>query len=41
MIAALAARDGTALRKVLIKHLRAKMQAVLETMKNEQTPGGN
>lgn len=41
MIAALAARDGTALREVLIKHLRAKMQAVLETMKNEQMPGGN
>lgn len=41
MIAALAARDGPALRDVLIKHLRAKQQAVLETMNNEKMPGGN
>ena len=41
MIAALAARDGAALRDVLIKHLRAKQQAVLETMNNEKMPGGN
>ncbi|MBI3197727.1 MAG: GntR family transcriptional regulator, partial [Rhodospirillales bacterium] len=34
MIAALAARDGAALRDVLIKHLRAKQHAVLETMDN-------
>lgn len=41
MIAALAARDGPALRDVLIKHLRAKQQAVLESMNNEKMPGGN
>jgi len=41
MIAALAARDGTALRDLLIRHLQAKKQAVLETMKNEDVPGGN
>ena len=35
MIAALAARDGAALRDVLIQHLRAKQQAVLASMKNE------
>lgn len=40
MIAALAARDGAALRDILIKHLRAKQQAVLETMKNEKMLGG-
>ncbi len=39
MIAALAARDGAALRDILIRHLRAKQQAVLETMKNEKTLG--
>jgi DNA-binding GntR family transcriptional regulator len=32
MIAALAARDGAALRDLLIRHLRAKQQAVLETL---------
>ena len=39
MIAALAARDGAALRDILIRHLRAKQQAVLEAMKNEKTLG--
>ncbi|MDI1284241.1 MAG: GntR family transcriptional regulator [Reyranella sp.] len=39
MIAALAVRDGAALRDMLIRHLRAKQQAVLETMKNEKTLG--
>jgi DNA-binding GntR family transcriptional regulator len=32
MIEALAARDGTKLRGILGRHLRAKLQAVLETM---------
>ena len=32
MIEALAARDGAALRDLLVRHLRAKQQAVLETM---------
>jgi len=32
MLAALAARDGTALRDLLVGHLHAKLQAVLETM---------
>jgi DNA-binding GntR family transcriptional regulator len=32
MIEALAARDGTRLREVLVRHLKAKLQAVLETM---------
>jgi len=32
MIEALAARDGAGLRDILIGHLRAKLQAVLETM---------
>ena len=41
MIATLAARDGTALRDLLIRHLQAKKQAVLETMKNENLPGGD
>ena len=41
MIAALAARDGAALRDLLIRHLQAKKQAVLETMKNEMVPGDN
>lgn len=35
MIAALAARDGAALRDLLTRHLRAKQQAVLASMKNE------
>jgi DNA-binding GntR family transcriptional regulator len=35
MIAALAARDGAALRDLLIRHLRAKQQAVLASMDNE------
>lgn len=35
MIAALAARDGAGLRDLLVRHLRAKLQAVLETMKPE------
>ncbi len=40
MIAALAARDGPALRDVLIRHLRAKRQAVLETMNKQEALGG-
>lgn len=32
MLAALAARDGAALRDLLVRHLHAKLQAVLETM---------
>jgi DNA-binding GntR family transcriptional regulator len=40
MIAALAARDGAALRDVLIRHLHAKQQAVLETMNKQEVPGG-
>lgn len=43
MIAALAARDGAALRDLLIRHLRAKQQAVLASMDNEDVtilPGG-
>lgn len=32
MIEALAARDGAKLRDILVAHLRAKLQAVLETM---------
>ena len=32
MIEALAARDGAKLRDILVGHLRAKLQAVLETM---------
>jgi DNA-binding GntR family transcriptional regulator len=32
MLAALAARDGTKLRDLLVRHLHAKRQAVLETM---------
>ena len=39
MIAALAARDGAALRDILIRHLRAKQHAVLETMNNEKSLG--
>ena len=35
MIAALAARDGAALRDLLIRHLRAKQQAVLASMDNK------
>ena len=34
MIEALAARDGAALRDLLVEHLRAKQQAVLDSMKN-------
>ncbi|WP_439610876.1 GntR family transcriptional regulator [Reyranella sp.] len=34
MIAALAARDGAALRGLLVGHLRAKQQAVLDSMDN-------
>jgi len=40
MIEALAARDGAALRDLLVRHLRAKQQAVLETMKNQDVLGG-
>lgn len=32
MLAALAARDGAALRDLLVRHLQAKLQVVLETM---------
>jgi len=32
MLGALAARDGAALRDLLVRHLHAKLQAVLETM---------
>ena len=32
MLAALAARDGVALRDLLVRHLQAKLQVVLETM---------
>lgn len=35
MLAALAARDGAALRDLLVRHLHAKLQAVLETMKRQ------
>jgi DNA-binding GntR family transcriptional regulator len=35
MLAALAARDGTALRDLLVQHLHAKLQVVLETMKGQ------
>lgn len=35
MIAALAARDGAALRDLLIRHLRAKQQAVLASMNKQ------
>lgn len=35
MIEALAARDGAALRDLLVGHLRAKKQAVLDSMKNK------
>lgn len=35
MITALAARDGARLRDLLIRHLRAKLQAVLETMEDK------
>ena len=35
MLAALAARDGAALRDLLVRHLHAKLQAVLETMKGQ------
>ena len=39
MISALAARNGAALRDLLVGHLPAKQQAVLETMNGQQTPG--
>lgn len=39
MIEALAARDGAALRDLLVRHLRAKQQAVLETMKSQDVLG--
>ena len=35
MIEALAARDGVALRDLLVRHLRAKQQAVLDSMDNK------
>lgn len=35
MLAALAARDGAALRELLARHLHAKLQAALETMKGQ------
>ncbi len=35
MIAALVARDGARLRDLLVRHLRAKLQAVLETMEEK------
>jgi DNA-binding GntR family transcriptional regulator len=37
MIAALAARDGGALRELLVRHLHAKLQAVLETMNKQDS----
>jgi len=37
MITALAARDGAALRELLVRHLRAKLQAVLETMNKQDS----
>ncbi len=37
MLAALAARDGSALRDLLVRHLQAKLQVVLESMNR---PGG-
>ena len=40
MIAALAARDGAALRDLLIRHLRAKQQVVLEAMNKQEALGG-
>lgn len=40
MITALAARDGAALRDLLVRHLRAKKQAVIETMNEKYFPGG-
>lgn len=35
MLAALAARDGAALRELLVRHLHAKLQVVLDTMKGQ------
>jgi DNA-binding GntR family transcriptional regulator len=35
MIGALAARDGAGLRDLLVRHLHAKLQAVLETMNSQ------
>lgn len=40
MLEALAARDGLALRGLLVRHLHAKQQAVLETMKKQDVQGG-
>lgn len=37
MIAALAARDGAALRDLMVRHVRAKLQAVLETMDKQDS----
>ena len=37
MIEALAARDGDALRDLLVRHLRAKQRTVLETMDDRMT----
>ena len=39
MMEALAERDGAARRDILVRHLKAKLQAVLETMKNKKKPG--
>jgi DNA-binding GntR family transcriptional regulator len=36
MLAALAARDGAALRDLLVRHLHAKLQVVLETMGQDE-----
>lgn len=40
MITALAARDGAALRELMVRHLQAKKQAVIETMNEKCFPGG-
>lgn len=40
MITALAARDGAALRDLMVCHLRAKKQAVFETMNEKCISGG-
>jgi DNA-binding GntR family transcriptional regulator len=39
MLDALAARDGSGLRDLLVRHLHAKLQAVLEEMDRQQAPG--
>jgi DNA-binding GntR family transcriptional regulator len=41
MLAALSARDGGRLRRLLVGHLRAKRQAVLEEMKKMDIPGAS